>query len=682
MKSMTKLLALVLALMMVLGLAPVAVAEEAAAPTAYLMYADSSWTAQWWHDGNDYGGVKATEVVVTGEGDYTVGLDFTGIEGGAAAGLAFAAVGISDGEKAFPGYDIRVNEVRVNGEPIELDKTYTSSDDGVTTRANLYNEWVTELPKDARSFDGYLEDVAIDEAGVQAVVKEDFESVQTVEVDFTFFKYGIDTAYIMFADGSWERQYWLDGNEYGGVKATNAEITGPGEYTVALDFTGTDYGKAAGVAFTALGIKHGENVFPRMMIEINEIRLNGEAIEFGKGYTSSDDGVETRMNVFNEWVAEVPTDASVRSFDGTTEGATPQIVDKALFEEVFTYEIDFTLHPVTDKAFLMFADSTWAVSAWGPAEFAETNDVIVDGAGTYTLSLDFSGVEGGEVAGFAFLAAGVANGESSFPGYFMDITSVKVNGEEIEIGKDFTTTDEGVTTRANIWNEWVTDLPAEARIADGDLEGATAMIASAEALSNVKTLEVTFDYIYGEPPAAETVVPYTEEEAAAVKAADYNAYIGIQSENYIFRNAWNEPNYGKDVEDGLYFNRLTGWDGDLAVSYEGTFGDAFITSDGTYSVTLTTGELGFGSDTKFHLLFVSTDIPSKAIKEGVITISNVTVKFGEGRTQEYGEINTDGELLQIDILNDYQQSSEPVAYSMPGANETITITFTVSGLTD
>ena len=681
MKSMTKLLALVLALMMALGLAPVAMAEEAAeatVPTAFLMYADAAWANQWWHDGSEPAeGVTVTEAELTGEGDYTVGLDFTGVEGGAAAGLAFAAVGISDGEAAFPGWFIRINEIRVNGEAIEVDKGYTSSDDGVVTRMNIYNEWVSDLPEDARTFDGY-----VDDANWMIVDPADFESVATVEVDFSLLKYGIDTAYIMFADSTWERQYWLDGNEYGGVVATNAEITAPGDYTVGLDFTGTEYGKAAGVAFTALGIKHGENTFPRMRVEITDIRVNGESVAFTKGYTSSDDGVETRMNVWNEWVPEVPNDASVRSFDGSVEGASAQIVDKAVFEEVLTYEIDFTLHPVTDQAYIMFADSNWAVQAWNPGEYAETNAVTVDGPGTYTLSLDFTEVEGGELPGFAFIAAGVANGEINFPGYFIDITSIAVNGEEIELAKGFTTTDEGITTRENIWNEWVTDVPAEARRADGDLEGATAMIATTEALSGVKTLDVTFNYIYGEPPADAGETPYTEDEIAAVQAADYNAYIGVQSETYIFRNAWNDASYGKDVEDGLYFGRLTGWDGDVAVSYDGVYEDAVITGNGTYSVTVTTGEKGFGSDSKFHLLFVSTDIPSKAINQGVITISNVTVKFGEGRTQEYGEINTDGEYLQIDILNDYQQSSEPVAYSMPGANETITISFTVDGLAD
>ena len=80
--------------------------------------------------------------------------------------------------------------------------------------------------------------------------------------------------------------------------------------------------------------------------------MNGEAVPFTKGYTSSDDGIETRMNVYNEWVSELPTDA--RSFDGSLEGAAPIIVDKEAFDAVKTVEIDFVLHQYPlDEAYIM-----------------------------------------------------------------------------------------------------------------------------------------------------------------------------------------------------------------------------------------------------------------------------------------------------------------------------------------
>ncbi|MBQ3155563.1 MAG: hypothetical protein IJB81_01395 [Clostridia bacterium] len=666
MKNMTKLLSMLLALCMLLGVVPAM--AEAAAPTsqAFLMFADGAWANQVWNAGEQYDGMTITEATITGEGDYTVGVSLTN----PGAGLAFAALGIAEGEANFPGWKIRINEIRVNGQAIETGKGYTSSDDGVVTRMNIYNEWVTELPKDARSWDGNTAD-----ANWIIVDKAAFESFTSFEVDFSFYKLGVDTAYIMYADSAWANQYWLDGNEYP-VTAKNATVTGAGDYTVGLDFTTTADGKASGIAFAALGIKYGENLFPGMTIKLNEVRVNGAAVELAKGYTSSDDGIETRMNLMNEWVTDLPKDA--RSWDGVTEGATPIVIAKDLLAEVQTIEIDFSLVPVTDTAFLMFADSNWALSAWNPGEYAETNAVKVEGPGTYNLKLDFAE----PVPGFAFLAAGVATGEQKFPGFFMDITEIKVNGAAIEIGKDFTTSDEGVTTRSNIWNEWVTDLPEQARIADGNLEGATAMIATKEALSNVSSIEVTFDYIYGEPPAAEGPAPLTEDQVAELIAKDYNGYVAVQSESYIFRNDWYDASYGLNGENPEFFNRLTGWDAENnPVDYGGVFTDAAITGNGTYTATMVTGEHGFGVDTLLRYFRVSTDIPSQLVKEGYVTISDVKVKIGDGKTQDGVVVRTETDYVELVVRDEYNKI-EPAFGYLPGANTTVTFTFTVSGLAD
>lgn len=111
--------------------------------------------------GDDYNpdsitaGLKETDVLITGEGTYTVALDFTGTSAGFSDGTAFSALAIMNGELLYPGYVIDIQEVLINGEPYTLAaKPYTTSDNQITTRVNLFNEWVTKLPDNIRTMDG------------------------------------------------------------------------------------------------------------------------------------------------------------------------------------------------------------------------------------------------------------------------------------------------------------------------------------------------------------------------------------------------------------------------------------------------------------------------------------------------------------------------------------------------
>ncbi len=131
-------------------------------------------------------GVKATDVQVTGEGAYTVALDFTGTAQGYANNTAFSAVGIANGERLFPGYCINITELKINGEPVKLKgRNYTCSDDGKCTRTNLFNEWVTEIPRDkARVMYGDL-------SGISAtVLNRDLDCMSRIETLEVTFAYG------------------------------------------------------------------------------------------------------------------------------------------------------------------------------------------------------------------------------------------------------------------------------------------------------------------------------------------------------------------------------------------------------------------------------------------------------------------------------------------------------------
>ena len=121
---------------------------------AWIMWNDGGWAISY-SVGDTYNpdartpGLKVTDAEITGEGTYTVGLDFTGTEQGYSAGIAFAALGIANGEDLFPGYCIHITECLINGEKYTLKgRPYTTSDDGHCTRANLFNEWVTKIPRD------------------------------------------------------------------------------------------------------------------------------------------------------------------------------------------------------------------------------------------------------------------------------------------------------------------------------------------------------------------------------------------------------------------------------------------------------------------------------------------------------------------------------------------------------
>ncbi|MBE5940100.1 MAG: glycoside hydrolase family 5 protein [Lachnospiraceae bacterium] len=122
-------------------------------------------------------------------------------------------------------------------------------------------------------------------------------------------------------------------------------------------------------------------------------------------------------------------------------------------------------------------------------------DVDVTGAGTYTVSLDFTGTGTGKAVGMAFSAVAILHGETLFPGYYMEIKEIKINGEAVEYGKGYTTSDDKITTRVNLYNGWVTEVPEGARRADGDLSNATAMILDGPNLGDMTTLEVTFEYV-------------------------------------------------------------------------------------------------------------------------------------------------------------------------------------------
>ena len=87
---------------------------------------------------------------------------------------------------------------------------------------------------------------------------------------------------------------------------------------------------------------------------------------------------------------------------------------------------------------------------------------------------------------------------SFYPGYTVNITEVLVNGEPYTLtAKPYTTSDDARCTRVNLYNEWVTQVPGDARTPDGDTTGISPVIVDNADLTHMETLSITFEYAPG-----------------------------------------------------------------------------------------------------------------------------------------------------------------------------------------
>jgi endoglucanase len=156
-------------------------------------------------------------------------------------------------------------------------------------------------------------------------------------------------AWIMYNSGDWGMSYsvgdkYNPGSKSDGVVAKDPPITGPGTYTVSLDFSGTAAGSASGVGFSAIGVANGEKLFPGYVIDIKEVLVNGKPFALsGNPYTTSDDGTCTRVNLYNAWVTQIPDGIRVARADAGKPSAC--VVDPKELGQVKTISITFEYRP-------------------------------------------------------------------------------------------------------------------------------------------------------------------------------------------------------------------------------------------------------------------------------------------------------------------------------------------------
>lgn len=494
---------------------------------------------------------------------------------------------------------------------------------------------------------------------------------------------------------------------------TNAEITGDGSYTVGMV---AKEGQSL-AQFNALEVVNGESVLGTgCVLTVDSIKINGEEVELqGSSFTCSADGggVTTRVNIYNEWNApdETATAGDDKHIDHRVAEGSVMDATACLFSsdyvdassgsgfKVESLEVNFTVSGYGTQAAVAEASGE-TPQAEGPAvahlninnadwsEFeAEYVDAEITGDGTYSVSM--TAAEGQSLAQFNALE--VENGELLLgTGYTITVDSIVINGNEVELqGASYTCSADGggVTTRVNIYNEWNApdetatagdDDHLDCRVAEGNVMDATACLFSNDYVDSssgsgfkVESIVVNFT-VAGCGSVAEA------GEAAEVESVDlngtYNAYLGLQTPVYSFRNAFDDATYGRDTE---YFNQMTGWDGNDPVKKDGTFTDAVIAGNGTYTVSVSGLALDgeFDSQDYFNLIFISTDIPNT----GEITISDIALNI-DGRNVQINPILSPDSVNYVNMLIQNIWNDEVATigyYAVPPKD--ITVTFTVSG---
>lgn len=307
MRKFKKVLASILAGTLVLSNAvPVLAGQDTSSlpdGTAYLNLNTADWAdfdAEW---GN---------AEITGDGSYTVSM--TAAE---AVDLgAFNALEVVNGESVLgTGAVLTVDSIEINGEAAELQgSSYTCSADGegVNTRVNIYNEYndpdATATAGDDKHADCRVAEGNVADATARILTSEQIAGVTSMVVNFTVSGFGTAggaTKQAEKTDGATEAvaHLTINNESWGEYEAeyVDATITGDGTYTVSMNAA-----EPQDLAqFNALQVPNGEALLgTACVLTVDSVKINGEEITLqGPSYTCSadGDGVDTRVNLYNEW---------------------------------------------------------------------------------------------------------------------------------------------------------------------------------------------------------------------------------------------------------------------------------------------------------------------------------------------------------------------------------------------
>ncbi len=207
--------------------------------------------------------------------------------------------------------------------------------------------------------------------------------------------------------------------------------------------------------------------------------------------------------------------------------------------------------------------------------------------------------------------------------------------------------------------------------------------------------EVVFEVKAEAPVVVPTPTP-TVEPTAPPAAKEYNAYLGFQTDNYIFRNCWNDPDYGINSKDYKYTSQVGISTNSKIKPINATIKDTKMAKNDTqYTIsisgvnmkTLKGEEKDAKAATKFNMIYITTDIPL-AMKG--VAAKNVTLKIDGKVIKTYTTAPCKGDAdgyYQLMLANAYGPVDGTKDCPYPSGKEltvlptsSIEVTFTLSGV--
>lgn len=477
-----------------------------------------------------------------------------------------------------------------------------------------------------------------------------------------------------YASEDWGTSVWGD------TEAQQQKVTGEGTYSFSWEpgaaVTGAQVFvvdiEGAGAAYAGWSVKD-----VKVTLDGTELAIDQSKIVVG----DTEEKGNFRISFFNPNNKNEITDKAAAPF------AYDSLTFSSKIELTFTLTSEAGLNttfgaaagggeetPVATEhtAFLMLGPTAGAAQNWDAAKCFTT----VKGDGTYTVTLNASecGGDGSAQTGLnVFCVDVVGLGASVKDVSAIKLDSIKITADGKEVAVDASKIkmgdiEENGNFRLEIFNQW----------GSGTLED-PGLDAAAFTFTDSVSVEFTLSGIeYGTPS---TTPDNGGSDAPALTfdpAGKYNAYLGLQTPNWTYRNAWNDGGYTTDPSlwgDFIYGNETKEKYGKVV--------DAVVEGNGTYKVSVTDfgtiieDDFTTANQENFNLLFISTDIPlSDDIK---ITDVNLYVDGKKVHTDAEAFLDPDStDYVKILIQNIWNSEKAEISY-YPAPTKSVEMEFTISG---